>query len=184
MGIPWCPKKGSEMKEAPVHEIDYGNWVSTRIIFAPTAVAVVSGALSFLSLFLHISAVLLLLVAIYFAFARYLFSARGMNVQETIHSFVLGRLQWRWKRTGLGSRMRECSVSYRRGKEVPLLKGRRHGLLGRELGVLAKGVRGLPKSCWQGMRLHQEPAHSSLGGVNDSRNRFCALGASIPTDQP
>ena len=79
-----------------VHDVrpDFGNWVSIRIIVAPLVVAAVFAAVSFLSLLLLIPAAIFLLVALYFILARYLFSPRGMNVQETIHSFVLDRLEW------------------------------------------------------------------------------------------
>ena len=82
------------MEQVQGHKVNYGNWVSTRIIIAPTAIAVVFAALSFLSLFFLIPAAVFLLIASYFALARYLFSPRGRNVQKTIHSFVLDRLHW------------------------------------------------------------------------------------------
>jgi SAM-dependent methyltransferase len=73
---------------------NYGNWVSTRIILAPGILAVAFGALAFLSLLFLILSALFLLVAAYFAYARYLFSPRGANVQEKLRSLVLERLEW------------------------------------------------------------------------------------------
>lgn len=73
---------------------NYGNWVSTRIILAPLILAVAFGALVFLTLFLLIPAGLFLLVAAYFAHARYLFSPRGANVQEKVRSLVSSALEW------------------------------------------------------------------------------------------
>ena len=74
--------------------VNYGNWVSTRIILAPTIFAVVCFALAFLSLYLLIPAGMLSLTAGYFIYARYLFSSKGGNVQERLHSLVLESLAW------------------------------------------------------------------------------------------
>ena len=74
--------------------VNYGNWVSTRIILFPMILALLSAALAFLSIFLLIPAAIFLLVAGYFAYARFLFSPKGANVQERIHSLILDRLDW------------------------------------------------------------------------------------------
>ena len=75
-------------------KVNYGNWVSARIILAPATLAIVLGALSLLSRLFLIPAGLLLILAGYFAYARYLFSARGGNVQEKIRALVLEGLEW------------------------------------------------------------------------------------------
>ena len=75
-------------------KVNYGNWVSTRIILAPATLAIVLGALSLLSRLFLIPAGVFLILAGYFAYARYLFSARGGNVQEKIRALVLEGLEW------------------------------------------------------------------------------------------
>jgi SAM-dependent methyltransferase len=73
---------------------DYGNWVSTRLIILP---AILGGASAILAirfpLFL-ILAVLFLLVAAYFAYARHLISPSGKNVQEKVRALVIQNLEW------------------------------------------------------------------------------------------
>jgi SAM-dependent methyltransferase len=73
---------------------NYGNWVSARIVAAPAVLAVIFAALSLLTLFLLIPAVIFLLVAAYFAYARYLFSPRGGDVQEKVRNLILENLAW------------------------------------------------------------------------------------------
>ena len=74
--------------------IDYGNWVSTRIIAAPAALALVFAALGLLTPWLLIPAAVFLLIAAYFAYARRLFSPRGGNVQQKVHNLILENLCW------------------------------------------------------------------------------------------
>jgi len=74
--------------------VDYGNWVSTRIIAAPAALALVFAALGLLTPWFLIPAALFLLFAAYFAYARRLFSPRGGNVQQKVHNLILENLCW------------------------------------------------------------------------------------------
>jgi len=73
---------------------NYGNWVSTRLILGPAVLAVLLGAASLFSLFLLIPAVVFLLIAVYFAYARYLFSPGGGSVQEKVQALVVEGLDW------------------------------------------------------------------------------------------
>jgi O-antigen/teichoic acid export membrane protein len=77
-----------------VKTTNYGNWVSTRIIAAPAAIAVVFAVLSLLTLVLLVPAAIFLAIAAYFAYARYLFSPGGGNVQEKVRNLVLENLCW------------------------------------------------------------------------------------------
>jgi SAM-dependent methyltransferase len=73
---------------------DYGNWVSTRLVYAP---AILGSVLLVSSFWLHILAILALLflaVAGYFAYARYLFSSQGKNVQAQVYDLLLARFDW------------------------------------------------------------------------------------------
>ena len=73
---------------------DYGNWVSQKLIYTPAAVGFVFLGLTFLFPVLIIIAILFLLIAAYFAFARYLFSPRGGNIQFRIRELLLKNLDW------------------------------------------------------------------------------------------
>jgi ubiquinone/menaquinone biosynthesis C-methylase UbiE len=73
---------------------DYGNWVSTRLIVLPGILGLVSVILAvWFPLFL-VLAVLFLLVAGYFAYARYLFSSSGRNVMAKVRDLVIQNLGW------------------------------------------------------------------------------------------
>lgn len=74
--------------------INFGNWVSIRTILAPTVLAAVCAGLAFLTPYLLVPAGIFLFVAGYFLYARYLFSPKGGNIQERIHSLVLENLTW------------------------------------------------------------------------------------------
>jgi SAM-dependent methyltransferase len=73
---------------------DFGNWVPVKMIVAPAVLGLVFLALGLLSAWFLAAAVPLLIVAGYFAAARYLFSAGGGNVQERVHELVLAHASW------------------------------------------------------------------------------------------
>jgi SAM-dependent methyltransferase len=77
---------------------DYGNWVSKRIIYLPVLLGAVFSAFAILFWMLAIPAILLFLIAGYFAYARYLFSSKGKNVQSQIWDLAITNLDW----TGTG----------------------------------------------------------------------------------
>jgi len=74
--------------------INYGNWVSKRIIYLFGGLGVILLALALLLWFLAIPAIFLFAVAAYFAYARYLFSPKGRNVQNQIWDNVISNLDW------------------------------------------------------------------------------------------
>jgi ubiquinone/menaquinone biosynthesis C-methylase UbiE len=76
---------------------DYGNWVSMRIIYVPGIAGLVFLALAFVFSPLIIIAMLLLLVSAYFAYARYLFSPVGGNVQDQVRGLILSKFDWSGK---------------------------------------------------------------------------------------
>ena len=82
------------MTEEKREGINYGNWVSARIILLPTALTLVCTLLSLLSRFLLIPAGVFLLISAYFVYARYLFSRAGGNLQEKTRALVLEHLRW------------------------------------------------------------------------------------------
>jgi SAM-dependent methyltransferase len=74
--------------------LDYGNWVSKRLIYTFGVLGIVFLALAFLAWMLVIPALLCLAVALYFLYARYLFSLKGGNVQNRIWESVILNLDW------------------------------------------------------------------------------------------
>jgi hypothetical protein len=62
---------------------DYGNWVSKRLIYSFSLLTALFAALH-LYVWLLIPAFIFLDIAIYFAYARHLFSPKGANIQHKI----------------------------------------------------------------------------------------------------
>jgi SAM-dependent methyltransferase len=80
---------------------NYGNWVSFRIILAPAVLALLFVASSLLTFWLLVPAAICLVIALYFVYARYLFSPKGGNVQEKVRNLILENLDWDGKGTAL-----------------------------------------------------------------------------------
>jgi SAM-dependent methyltransferase len=75
-------------------KVEYGNWVSLRLVYAPVLAGGGFIALSIWSHVLVIVAAILLLIAAYFAYARYLFAPQGGNVQGAVWTTLLDHLEW------------------------------------------------------------------------------------------
>lgn len=73
---------------------DYGNWVSKRLIYTFGMLGIVFFAVAFLFWVSVIPALMCLAVALYFAYARYLFSPKGGNMQNKIWETVISNLDW------------------------------------------------------------------------------------------
>ncbi|MGO9121423.1 MAG: class I SAM-dependent methyltransferase [Desulfomonilaceae bacterium] len=82
------------MAEAQIHEPDYGNWVSTKLVCVPGLITVFLAVLSFMIPLLLGFALLAFLCSAYFAYARYRFSPKGGNIQARIISLALSYLRW------------------------------------------------------------------------------------------
>jgi SAM-dependent methyltransferase len=82
------------MKKSTLEMPDYGNWVSTQLIYAPAVIGIIFLGLAFWLHGLIILALLFLAAAGYFTYARFLFSPQGRNVQTQIHDLLLARLDW------------------------------------------------------------------------------------------
>lgn len=82
------------MNQPSTEKLIYGNWVSTRFIYIPGIVSLIflGGAIKIH--FLVVLAALFLLISLYFAYARYLFSPQGGNIQNRIRGLVLSNLEW------------------------------------------------------------------------------------------
>jgi SAM-dependent methyltransferase len=82
------------MKQPSAEKPNYGNWVSTRFIYVPSVVSLIFMGLAIIFPFLVVVAALFLLMSLYFAYARYLFSPQGGNVQNRVRGSVLSNLDW------------------------------------------------------------------------------------------
>ncbi len=82
------------MKPPSAEKPDYGNWVATKFIYIPGATGLFFLGLAIIFPFLIVVAALFLFVALYFAYARYLFSPQGADLQEKIRGLVLSSLDW------------------------------------------------------------------------------------------
>lgn len=92
------------MSELKTKEANYGNWVSSKLLFVLGFVAFLLLGFSvvflvFLDLYFAflvsvVGGLAFVLTVVYFAYARYEFSPRGGNVQAQIQELVLDRLKW------------------------------------------------------------------------------------------
>ena len=82
------------MNQPAANKPDYGNWVSTRLLYIPGAIFLLVAGLSFLIPALAVFAIAFLAVFVYFAHARYRLSPRGGNVQARVQALVLDHLDW------------------------------------------------------------------------------------------
>jgi SAM-dependent methyltransferase len=80
------------MSELAVETPVYGNWVSTKLVLVPGVLGLLFGGLALLVPVLAAFAAIFLLCSLYFAYARYLFSTRGGDIQARIQDLVLDRM--------------------------------------------------------------------------------------------
>jgi len=81
------------VSEMGAGKADYGNWVSSRLVLVPALLAVLLGVVAFLLLpVLSVLATIFLLCGLYFAYARYMFSPRGGDIQARVQALVLDHL--------------------------------------------------------------------------------------------
>ena len=94
---------------------DYGNWVSRKFIFVPFVLFLVFLGLVWVSLYFSILAIIMLFIVFYFAYARYLFSQKGKDIQTQIRNLVITNLVWNGEGTlldiGCGSGALAISVA-------------------------------------------------------------------------
>ena len=93
--------KEEAMDKSSSEKPDYGNWVTKKFIYIPGAISILFWVTSFALTALVAVAAVFLLVALYFAYARYRFSQAGGNVQTQIEDLVLQHLNWDGKGKGL-----------------------------------------------------------------------------------
>jgi len=80
------------MKQPSTEKTNYGNWVSMRFIYIPGLVSLVFFGGAIKIPFLVVVAAQFLLISLYFAYARYLFSPQGGNIQNRVRGLVLSNL--------------------------------------------------------------------------------------------
>lgn len=73
---------------------NYGNWVSTKLLYIPGAVSGLFLALSFVFPIAIVGAMFFFLPFAYFAYARHKFSSNGGNIQSQVQDLVLEHLDW------------------------------------------------------------------------------------------
>jgi SAM-dependent methyltransferase len=73
---------------------DYGNWVSSKLIYGSAMLAALFLGLSFLHLAFIVGAVPSLAALVYFIYARRAFSPRGGDIQAKLWEFLLEHLEW------------------------------------------------------------------------------------------
>jgi SAM-dependent methyltransferase len=98
---------------------EYGNWISKRLVYVPTGIGVVCVVLAAWSLAFIIPAAAFLLVAAYFAYARYLFSPDGADVQGSVWSALLEHLEWDGHGQALDIGCGSAALSIRLAKKYP-----------------------------------------------------------------
>jgi SAM-dependent methyltransferase len=75
-------------------EPEYGNWVSTKLIYGSIALSIPFFVLSFVFPVFVVGAIPFLLAFAYLAYARHMFSQRGENLQALIRNLVVEHLDW------------------------------------------------------------------------------------------
>jgi len=81
--------KEEAMEKSSVEKPDYGNWVSKKFVYIPGAISLSFWVTSSALIPLAVVAIIFLLVAFYFAHARYRFSPAGGDIQTQIQELVL-----------------------------------------------------------------------------------------------
>jgi len=82
------------MNQSSTEKPNYGNWVSTRFVYIPAIVSLIFLGGAIIIPFLVVIATLFILISLYFAYTRYLFSPQGGNIQNQIRGLVLSNLEW------------------------------------------------------------------------------------------
>ncbi|MBN1848169.1 MAG: class I SAM-dependent methyltransferase [Deltaproteobacteria bacterium] len=82
------------MKQPQAEKPNYGNWVSTRFIYGPGLVGLFFFGLAIRCPLFLLLAAFCFILSLYFAYARYIFSPQGQNIQDRVQGLVLSNLDW------------------------------------------------------------------------------------------
>jgi SAM-dependent methyltransferase len=75
-------------------KVDFGNWMSVKMIVVAGILTLSCFGLAFLHWAFWIPAGLFLVIALYFAAARYMFSPMGGNIQDKVQELLLSNVDW------------------------------------------------------------------------------------------
>ena len=98
---------------------EYGNWVSKKFIYAPGLVGLALSAFALVLPALLIISGLSFIVAVYFAYARYLFASEGGNLQDRIVELVLANLDWNAEGQALDVGCGSAALTIKLAKKYP-----------------------------------------------------------------
>jgi len=101
---------------------NYGNWVPKRFIYIFTLIGVIFLLPTYWFLPLTIIALTSFVVATYFAYARYLFSSKGGNVQNQIWDMVVANLDWNGEGKALDIGCGNGALTIKIAKKFPSAK--------------------------------------------------------------
>jgi hypothetical protein len=87
------------MSEQTLQKANYGNWVSTQLLLVSGVLCLIFTGLAFLLPWLGIIVAFFFLWLIYFAYARYMFSLQGGDIQTKVKNLLLERTK-DWAGTG------------------------------------------------------------------------------------
>jgi SAM-dependent methyltransferase len=82
------------MTNQVISKPDYGNWVSRRLIYIFTMLGLILLPVAIPFWVLTIPSIVCFAIAAYFAYSRYLFSAKGANVQNQVWNCLIDSLEW------------------------------------------------------------------------------------------
>jgi SAM-dependent methyltransferase len=107
------------MKKSSLKSPNYGNWVAKKFIYIPGVIGMLFMGLAFLFPILLILSGLFLLMAVYFAYARYLFAPWGKNVQEQIRAQLFAHTDWDGDGQALDIGCGNAAISIELAKKYP-----------------------------------------------------------------
>src|SRR4030042_6927220 len=107
------------MSEKDAKKVNYGNWVSTWLLYMPAATALFFLGLSVVSYLFIIVAALFIIIFAYFAYARFKFSPAGGDLQTKIRDLVLDHLKWDGKGKALDIGCGNAALGIKLAKNYP-----------------------------------------------------------------
>ncbi len=98
---------------------NYGNWVSSRLLYIFGSLGAVCLVATFFFLPLIAGAALFFAVFAYFAYSRYLFSPPGGDIQAKVRELVLDHLDWQGNGKAIDIGCGNAALVIRLAKKYP-----------------------------------------------------------------